>query len=142
MNMNAYRVTGVTMSVPPYQRLAAAPNAWSEWVDTTPNCLTGRIASTCTRRGRFPRPPDGAGTRAGRSPAACWTVTPARGPAGTEMPGTSAGTFSERAVIHATSVPLWFSLPEDRCTRLVIMAWRTGYLLRRSPESREDYRLS
>src|ERR1700761_5352196 len=59
MNMNANRVTWVSIKLAPTPRLACGAKFCSEWVDTTPNCLTGRIASTCTTRGRRRRRPDG-----------------------------------------------------------------------------------
>src|ERR1700753_3676285 len=67
MNMNANRVTWVSIRLAPTPRLACGAKLCSEWVDTTPSCLTRRIAATCTSRGAGGRGGEGGGARWGRA---------------------------------------------------------------------------
>src|ERR1700744_3485699 len=67
MNMKANRVTCVSIRLAPTPRLAWGAKLCSEWVDTTPNCLIGRIGSTRRSRGRRRRRPGAGAVGAGDS---------------------------------------------------------------------------
>ena len=87
--MKAKRVTCVSMRLAPTPRLAAGAKLCSECVDTTPNCFTGRMASTWVSRGRGRR----RGGRAGSAAAAAEAAAPSlrAGAAGpTEVTGLAA----------------------------------------------------
>ncbi len=83
--MKAKRVTCVSMRLAPTPRLAAGAKLCSECVDTTPNCFTGRMASTWVSRGRR------RGGRAGSAAAKAAAPSPRAGIAGpTEITGSAA----------------------------------------------------